>query len=47
MVTGVSAASIHGEEFPFHVEQANIGTVAEGGVHQTALLLGKLRDWAY
>lgn len=40
-------ASIHGKKLPLHAEEADIRTVAEGGVHQTAAPLGELRGRAY
>lgn len=41
------AASIHGEELPLHVEEADVRVAAERGVHEAAALLGERRCRAY
>lgn len=41
------AASIHGEELALHMEEADVGAAAEGGVDEAAALAGERRGRAY
>lgn len=41
------AASIHGEELALHMEEADVGAAAEGGVDEAAAPAGERRGRAY